>query len=175
MRTLEHRRHSRRDASGVQLNPEGRALARKVGGSMPRFDRVITSPKRRAVETATALGFPVDATEPALGEMPDDAGVPFEPDPPRTFEEYARWAEQSRAMGEFARSQAHLWERELERVPEGGALLMISHSGVVEAGAVAALPRVARTWGPLLGYLEGVRLRWDGTRWVSGEVLRVPE
>jgi broad specificity phosphatase PhoE len=174
VRTLEHRRHSRRDPSGVRLNAEGRTLARTVGRTLPKFDRVVTSPKLRAIETAEAMGFTVDATEPALGEMPEDAGVPIEQYRPQSFEDFSRLVRASRAMGEFARHQAALWRRELEKVPDGGALLLISHSGIVEAGAVAALPRIARAWGPPPGYLEGVRLTWDGGRWVSGEVRRVP-
>jgi hypothetical protein len=51
---------------------------------------------------------------------------------------------------------------------------MISHAGVIEFGAAAALPGLARTWGAPLGYLEGVRLTWDGHRWADGEILRVP-
>ena len=173
MRTLEHRRHSSRDPSGLRLNAAGRALARKVGSKLAKFDRVVTSPKPRAIETAEAMGFVVDASLPALGEMPADAGVPLDSFRPRTFDDFARMVEESAAARTFAREQATIWARELGQVREGGALLLISHSGIIEVGAVAALPRIARTWGEPLGYLEGVRLLWDRGRWVSGEVLRV--
>lgn len=174
MRTLEHRRHSRRDPTGVRLNAAGRSLARSIGAGIARFDRVVTSPKPRAIETAEAMGRTVDATLAGLAEMPDDAGVPMDVLRPRTFSDYAEMVRASSTAATYASSQAELWRTELERVPEGGTLLMVSHGGVIELGAVAALPRMAPSWGPALGYMEGVRLRWDGRRWASGEVVRIP-
>lgn len=173
MRTLEHRRHSRRDPGGVQLNEAGRALARRVGSTMPRFDRVVASPKPRATETAEILGGRVDAVVDGLAEMPDDLGMFVPSDAPRSFAEYARIVRRSAAAAAFAQEQLALWRSELERVPDGGALLLVSHGGVIEFGAVRAVPTVASRWGAPLGYLEGIRLRWDG-RWRSGELLRVP-
>ncbi|MGA8542680.1 MAG: histidine phosphatase family protein [Thermoplasmata archaeon] len=163
-----------RDPSGVHLNAAGRALARRVAAGLPRFDRVVTSPRPRAVESAEALGLSVDAELPSLAEMPDDAAIPLDGLHPRTFEDYVELVERSPAVGAYARGQSERWRVELERVPDGGLLLLISHGGVIEFGAASALPRRARSWGPPLGYLEGVRLAWDGRRWASGEVLRVP-
>jgi phosphohistidine phosphatase SixA len=175
MRMLEHRRHARPDATRIHLSRVGTALTRKVGASLPRFDRVVTSPKPRAVETAQAMGFRVDATLDALAETPGDAGVSMEESPPRTFADFVTLVEQSAEMAGYAREQLGLWRAELEKVRENGALLLVSHSGVVESGAAAAVPREARGWGPSLAPLEGVRLTWDGARWTSGEVVRVPE
>ena len=175
MRTLEHRRHSRRDPTGVHLNPAGRALARSIGAGLATFNRVVTSPKPRAIETAEAMGRTVDATLAALAEMPDDVGVPMESVRPRTFSDYAGMVRLSATAAAYASSQAELWRIELERVPDGGTLLMVSHGGMIELGAVAAVPRIAPSWGAALGYMEGVRLRWDGRRWISGDVLRVPD
>ena len=174
MRTLEHRRHSRRDPTGIHLNAVGRALARSVGAGIPRFDRVVTSPQPRAIETAEAMGRTVDVTLAALSEMPDDAGVPIDRFRPRTFSDYADLVRQSPVAAAYGASQAELWCTELDRVPDGGSVLLVSHGGVIELGAVAALPRVAPSWGPALGYMEGVRLRWDGQRWAAGEVVRLP-
>jgi len=175
VRTLEHRRHSRRDPAGIHLNADGAELARRVGASLPRFDRVATSPKPRAVETARAMGLSVDSELPALAEMPDDVGIMIDELHPRSFADFVELTERSVSMATYARHQLEAWRAELERVPDGGALLLVSHGGIIEFGAAAALPRVARTWGPPLGYLEGIRLRWDGRRWLSGEVLRVPD
>jgi broad specificity phosphatase PhoE len=174
MRTLEHRRHSRRDPVSIHLSDEGRALARAVGATLPPFDRVVTSPKPRAIETAEALGGRWDGTVDGLGQMPDDVGVSGDVLHLRSFAEYVAMIHRSEEMATYAAGQAQLWRTELERVPEGGALLLISHGGVIEFGAASALPTTARRWGPPLGYLEGVRLQWDGQRWVSGEVVRVP-
>jgi broad specificity phosphatase PhoE len=175
MRTIEHRRHAPREMRGDRLSPAGREMARRLGGSLRTYDRVVTSPKARAVETAELLGYRVSATLPGLGDVPDDAGVPLAEHRPRTFADFAALFEQSSAMQTFAREQARLWQHELEKVPENGFLLMISHSGIIESGAVAALPDAARAWGEPLSYLEGVSLVWDGKKWVSGEVLRVSE
>jgi broad specificity phosphatase PhoE len=175
MRTLEHRRHSQRDPGSGELNAAGRALARRVGAGMGPFDRVVSSPKPRAEETARELGRPADALVAALAEMPGDSGLPVDDSHLTTFAAFAALLERSGAMAEYAHRQVEAWRAELERVPDGGSLLMISHAGVIEFGAAAALPTRVRTWGATLGYLEGVRLRWDGRRWASGEVLRVPQ
>jgi len=173
MRVLEHRRHSRREPATPHLSPEGVALAHRVARTIGRFDRVMTSPKPRAVETAEALGFTVDATLPELAEMPDDAGLPVDALGLHTFADYVRGVVRSRATAEYARRQAELMHRELQRLPENGRLLFISHGGVIEFGAAAARPQEARTWGNPLGHLEGVRLFLDRGKWVRGEVLRV--
>jgi broad specificity phosphatase PhoE len=140
---------------------------------MGRFDRVVTSAKPRAVETAVEMGFTVDAEVFDLGRMPDDAGIPVEPELLRSFADYATLFERSATMVEYARGQEALWLGELKRVPEGGRLLLVSHGGVIESGAVAAVPKIAPTWGPVLGPLEGIRLYRDRGRWVRAEVLRV--
>ncbi|MCI4339228.1 MAG: histidine phosphatase family protein [Thermoplasmata archaeon] len=175
MRTLEHRRHSRRDPTGTHLNAAGRSVARSIGAGLAPFDRVVTSPRPRAIETAEAMGRSVDVTLAELAEMPDEAGVPMELFQPRTFSDYAEMIRQSSVTAAYAARQAELWRTELERVPDDGSLLMISHGGIIELGALAAVPRIAPSWGSALRYMEGVRLRWDGRRWTTGDVLRVPD
>lgn len=174
MRTLENRRHSRRDPGGVHLNSSGQALARSVAGTLLPFDRVVTSSRPRAVETAVAMGCTVDAELEAIADLGDEIGAQIERLDPRTFADYLDLIEQSEPVAECAARQSDLWRTELERVPEGGRLLMISHGAIIELGAAAARGDEVRAWGPAVGYLEGVRLTWDGRRWSSGEVLRVP-
>jgi broad specificity phosphatase PhoE len=173
MRVLEHRRHSHRDPASIHLNRKGIELARRVAPTLGRFDRVVTSPKPRAFETAEALGFRVDAVVPGLAMMPEDVGLSVEVLNARSFADYVRLAEQSEALGEFARDQADLMREELERVPDGGRLLLVSHGGIIEFGAAAACPREAAGWGPQVAHLEGVRLSLSRGEWVGGEVLRV--
>lgn len=174
MRTVEHRRHSHRSPADVHLSRSGVALARRVAPTLGRFDRVLSSPKPRAVETVEALGLVLDGTLPELGVMPDDAGVGGNAPAPRSFAEYGRLAERSGEAAQYAARQAALMRRELERVPDGGRLLLISHTGIVEFGAVGARPHDAAAWGPPAGYLEGIRLTLDRGKWVRGEVVRVP-
>ena len=173
MRILEHRRHSRRDPSSPHLSPAGVALARRVGPTLDRFDRVVTSPKPRAIETAVELGLRVDAEIPELGTMPEDAGFPGDPSRLASFAEYHSLFRKSEAMATYAGAMVEIWVRELERLPEAGRLLMVSHGGMIESGAVAALGELTATWGEVLGPLEGVRLVRDGGRWVGGNPVRV--
>jgi broad specificity phosphatase PhoE len=175
MRVLEHRRHSRRDPTGIHLSRDGVALARRVAPTIGRFDRVVASPKPRAVETVQALGLSLDAVLPDLSVMPDDVGLVVDTPSPRSFADYVRATERSEATAEYALRQATLMREELARLPEGGRLLMVSHAGVIEFGAAASRPQDALSWGPSAGYLEGVRLFLDRGEWVRGEVLRAPK
>lgn len=173
MRVLEHRRHSYRDPSSTHLSPDGVALARRVGRGIGRFDRVVTSPKPRAVETAEALGFPDPEVLPGLGEMPDEVGMLGEKLELGSFAEYVHAVLVSEVARGYADEQLSLWADVLDDVPDGARVLMVSHAGVIEYGAAAAAPEVAPTWGAPLGYLEGVRLGWEKGRWTHAEVLRV--
>jgi broad specificity phosphatase PhoE len=173
MRVVEHRRHSRRDPAGVHLSEDGVALARTVARTLGRFDRVVSSPKLRAIETVEALGLSIDATVPELAVMPDGAGVPVDELSLGSFAEYVRAVERNETLARYARSLAERMREELKRLPEGGRLLMISHAGVVESSAAASCPRDALRWGPLAAPLEGVRLYLEGGRWARGEVVRV--
>jgi len=174
MRVIEHRRHSIRDPAGIHLNARGVELARRVAPSLGRFDRVVTSPKPRAIETAEALGYPVDAVVSGLAVSPDDVGLAIEVLTPRSFADYVRFATRSDAGAEYAREQANLMREQLEQLEEGGRLLMISHGGIIEFGAAAARASDALGWGAPLGYLDGVRLGLSRGEWVQGEVLRAP-
>jgi broad specificity phosphatase PhoE len=173
MRLLEHRRHSMREPASPHLSAAGVALAQRVAPTIGPFDRVVTSPKPRAVETAAAMGFRVDAELESLSVMPDALQEAIDSFKPRSFADYAALVERNPTMARYARSQEALWRRELKRVSNGGRLLIVSHGGVIESGAVIAAPTAAGAWGPTLGYLEGIRLYRDGDRWVRAEVLRV--
>ena len=60
-----------------------------------------------------------------------------------------------------------------ESLDDGQSALLVSHGGMIEAGAVAALPDADHQgWGAGLGYCEGVRLSFDGTNFTSAEILR---
>ncbi|EQD44634.1 Phosphoglycerate mutase domain protein [mine drainage metagenome] len=170
MKILEHRRHSRRDPGGTHLNREGVALARQVGRSLDPFDRVVTSPKPRAIETAVAFGCAVDAVEDELGGVPDDIDALLEG--ADSFAAYALVARRRPEVRRFMDRQAELWQAELDRVPDRGRLLLVSHGGLIELGALGALPVPAAGFGAPLGLVEGVRLYWDG-RFVGGEVVRL--
>ncbi|HXQ48558.1 MAG TPA: histidine phosphatase family protein [Thermoplasmata archaeon] len=173
MRSLVHLRHSLRQPADLHLSPEGVELARRIGRRSGRFDRVITSPKPRAVETAISMGYLVDAEWEELGVLPDPVGRFLDRESPSTFGDYVRWATTVHEVRAVAEGLAAQWGEELDRVPNGGRLLLISHAGVIELGAAGALPEEAVRWGPTLAPMEGVRLDRDRGRWVRGDVLRV--
>jgi broad specificity phosphatase PhoE len=173
MRSLIHRRHSLRSPGDVHLSPEGVALARRVGAGSGHFDRVVTSPKARAVETAQAMGYAVDAEWEELGSLPEPVARYLERESPSTFGEYVRSVTAVDGIRSAAEALAHRWAIELDRLPEGARVLMISHAGVVELGAAGALPDESVRWGPTVAPLEGVRLDRDRGHWVHGDVLRV--
>ncbi len=173
MKTLQHRRHSMRNIPGDHLNPRGIELAREVGRTMGRFDYVAASDLPRAIETAELMsGRKVDRILPALATFPEAVAreTPWDGG-------FALWYDSGRdktytrahleALNELHRSL-------LEKVPEGGRLLVVSHGGVVEASAAGCLENeLVRGWGGPVSYCEGFGAVYEGGCFVSGEVLRV--
>ena len=172
MRTVEVRRHSQREPHGEHLSPEGIALAHRTASTLLSMDRVVTSEKLRAIETAEALGLRVDRTIRALGQIPDQVQARVDEAHPRSFADYVGLVARDRWVRVFASSQVDLWRSELDPLAENGRLLVVSHGGIIELGAALAVPEDARHWGLPLSVLEGIRLSWDGDRWTRGEILR---
>ncbi len=172
MRHVEVRRHSIRVKPGPHLSQAGVNLARRVGSSRGAYDRVITSTIPRAFETAIAMGFAVDEQLDQLREMSND--VDAEIHWAAGFAAFARVIEQGGATARFARAQAQTWRSIARVLPYGGRALVITHGGIVEAGAVACLPQADHnTWGPACDYCEGVRLSFNGETFTAAEILRV--
>ncbi|HYA10292.1 MAG TPA: histidine phosphatase family protein, partial [Thermoplasmata archaeon] len=89
MRTLVHLRHAERQPGGPHLTERGARAAAEVARRLPRFDRAITSPKPRAVETAEAMGYGVARELPDLGGLPDELDRWVVRASPRSFADYA--------------------------------------------------------------------------------------
>src|SRR5579859_6023740 len=166
MRSVELRRHSHRDPGAPHLSKLGRLLAERIGRSSGPFDRVVTSPVPRAVETAETMGLRIDARSPVFATLEPAAESALGP--------LSTWADCALGVARYppvARNGATLVE-ELERlvheIPDGGRALVVSHSVVVELGTVATVPSTPFVeWGPLAGYLEGARLTHDGERFCT--------
>jgi broad specificity phosphatase PhoE len=174
MRTLVLRRHSLREPGAPHLSAEGRTLATEVGAQSGPFARVLTSPLPRAGETARAMGFRVDGEWPELGRLSEPVGRFLERESPGTFGEYVRWVVSVHEVRAAAETLATRIGAEVDRLPDGSSLLMISHGGIIELATAGALPDLAQSWGPSLAPLEGVRWEREGGRWVRGEPLRRP-
>ncbi len=174
MRYLEVRRHTMRVKPGDHLSQAGVTLARQVGNKMGSFALVVTSDIARAFETAIAMGFAVDAQLPGLAQL--GTAVEQEVAWDAGFAAFAHAVALGRATADYAQRQADLWRNIISQIPNGFSALAISHGGIIEAGAVACLPTADHaSWGGACGYCEGVRLGFDGERFVSVEILRVKQ
>lgn len=178
MRELEVRRHSKRRRPGQHLTAWGIALARQVGAGLGPFDAVVTSPLARCIETAVAMGFAVDSTDPRLAGT-DGTGETF-PDIERVDwtegrASLSRLITEGGAMAAFAREQADLWVEFALGVPDGGRGLVITHGGAFLDGAALILQPNAPGLraGSAASYCEGVRVRFDGRRVAALEVIAV--
>jgi broad specificity phosphatase PhoE len=171
MRTIEHRRHTMRAKPGHHLNQAGVELARRVGGTLGRFDRVVTSRVPRAYETAIAMGYAVHEQIDLLSQSPE--GLAAEVDWRDGAATFARAARADGVTARYARELAELMRSLAAALPEEGRALVVSHGGIVEASAVGCRPdEDFAGWGPACGYCEGIRLRFDGDRCVGAELLR---
>lgn len=166
MATLEIRRHSiRKTGGGSQLSQQGVDLARRIGKSMGPFDLVVASVVPRARETAIAMGFAVDeeivtlSADPAFWDEAQEQPWYREHDP---WTALAATVAVPGAYHQYAHSIAALWRDYLTPRPEG-RVLVIGHSGEIEAGLVASFPHENHsTWGPMLRPCEGARLLFEG-------------
>ena len=172
MKILEIRRHSIRDTGGDHLNQKGVSLARRVGQGTGPFDFVSTSTLSRAFETAISMGFAVNEQNALMNTY----GPPVEREAPwpMPFFHYSEIVKQDGAAARYAYQLMDYYIEVLDRIPEGGSALAISHGGVVELGVTACLPDADfLAWGDPVDYCEGARLFWDDGRFSRGEVLRV--
>ncbi|HEY7118645.1 MAG TPA: hypothetical protein VH475_18790 [Tepidisphaeraceae bacterium] len=173
MRTLEVRRHSKREQPAKHLSQQGVLLARDVGRRMGPFERVVCSSAWRCVETACAMGFAVDETRDDLhmrraqDKLPDDVlGL-------STFEAFADAASSGKAK-RLAQDLAYIWCEIAAALSKNGRGLVVGHGAMTELAAVAALPDADHAaWGKALAVCEGIRLTFDRGRFHSAQILRV--
>jgi broad specificity phosphatase PhoE len=172
MRYVELRRHTMRVKPGQHLSQVGVDLARRVGETIGPFNQVITSTIPRAYETAIAMGFAVAEQLQELSLLPD--GLEDEVNWDAGFAAFSIAARQAGLVKQYVAAQATLIDRIARSLPDNGAVLVISHGGIVEAQTVGCLPNVDfASWGGGCDYCEGARLQFDGEQFVKGEVLRI--
>ena len=172
MRIVEHRRHSMRTKPGQHLSQPGVELARRVGEGLGRFDRVLTSRLPRAFETALAMGYAVDDQLDEVSSTPD--GLAAEVDWRDGCEGFRRAVRLGGVAARYVGEQAAAMRAIAASLPEEGRALVVSHGGIVEAGAVGCRPEDDFAgWGQACGYCEGIRLTFEGERCVAAELLRV--
>jgi broad specificity phosphatase PhoE len=168
---LDVLRHTLRLKPGQQLSRQGIELAGLVRARSGPYARVVSSPQARSINTATAMGLNVDETFDGLARMPsgvlDDWPIPFA--------SVSALVRSSGVATEFANETLGIWRSVIDSVADSERALIITHGGIVELGAVAALPEAPHgDWGGPIGYCEGVRLTFDG-HFCSCRILRVPD
>jgi broad specificity phosphatase PhoE len=173
---LEVRRHSStRKGPGSSLSQEGVTLARRVGAGLGPFDLVVVSDIPRTLETALAMGFAVDAIDPALTAHDEAIHRQVEArglGKRLAFAEWARLAAEPGPVAAHARLQRERWLAVAARLPASGSALVLSHGGTIEPGVVVSLPdAIWAEWGPLQ-HLDGVRMVVHDGRFTAGELLR---
>ena len=159
---------------GQHLSQDGIDLARLVGETAGPFSLVVTSHIPRAIETAIAMGFEVDEIDKGLAHIPTGviASMASWPTP---FSAVSRVVKGGGLPADYATQIADTWRNIAERIPDSTRALVVTHGGLVEVGAVAAIPdHPHNEWGGPLGYCEGVRLTYDGG-FTDCEILRVPD
>jgi len=151
---LRHAERQDRSDNASHLSQAGIEQARSVGTRFNRFDLVVTSPLPRAIETAIAMGFAVDITSPGIQEHSEqimrdvqwDAG-------------FAAWATAYQSKASVIAYVDHvtsLLKGWLDKVPDDGALLVVTHGGIVEALATGLSPGDDLVHlGEMAGYVEG--------------------
>ncbi len=137
MRTLEVRRHARRDPAADRLSEAGRAQAEDVGRELDGgYDVVFISPAQRAAETVAWMlrgrgtPLPPHAVVPGLAAKDNDGS---------------------------ALAMAGVLAAHLDAVPEDGRGLAVSHTPLIERGVLGL---TARELEPL-AECEGVILTKD--------------
>jgi phosphohistidine phosphatase SixA len=151
VRRLELRRHAVRDPAADRLSTKGRAQAEDVGRRAGvTYDAVFVSPAARAAETAAwflrgaGQQLPDHAVIPGLGGKDATGGSP-----------------EGMAAGVRAL---------LDRVPESGIGLAISHTPLVERAAFGLTGREIEP----LAECEGILVTEDAGR-VEVEEIRLPQ
>lgn len=157
MKTVVVLRHAERQDRSIpqsHLSQAGIEQARVMSARFDRFDFVVASTSPRAFETAIAMGFAVDIAHPSIEQhseqiMRDVAEIGG----------FSAWAAAYRskssviAYTDHVTSLLKIW---LEKVPEGGSLLVVTHGGIVEALATGLLPDSDLTeLGGWADYAEG--------------------
>ncbi len=157
---------------GQHLTQAGVDLARRIGRSTGPFDRVITSTVTRALETAIAMGFAIDQQLDAFSQIA--VGVADEISWDAGWAEWTRVIKLGGAAAQYARAQADVLRSIVRTLPDGGSALVVSHGGIVEAGAIGCLmPDVPALNEPFFGYCEGARLTFDRERVIDVQILRI--
>lgn len=172
MKIIELRRHSIRAKPSPHLTQEGVDLAKKVGETLGNFDKIISSNAPRAIETAVAMGYAVGDVLEEISMTPEI--IEDEVEWGMGFSEYAEVINKEGETTKYANQMAKFILKIAEELPEDGFALIVSHGGLIEITTIGCLPNIDYAfWGKPLDCCEGVRLAFDGEKFVAAEILRL--
>lgn len=170
-KTLEIRRHAKRNTPGANLSLEGIARARQASACAMSYAHVVTSQLPRAIQTAVAMGHAVDEEDWTLASMGSLVGESIVFD--SGFAAIQHAIRTDRAAAIYAELLSLQLCHHLDRVEPGASVLVVSHGGIVEAGIIGLLGDVdVSGFGPSLDYCEGARLAWFDGRCQRIDLLR---
>ncbi len=176
MRTLELRRHAKRDPDADRLHPDGQIRAEAVGRTLRGpYDAVYSSPSRRAAETVAWFLRGLAHQLPERHGVVEGLSSPVED----------RWRAVANEAGrgridDFERVDRELVQQESARLaaevqalladlPEDARALAVGHSPLIEAAVYGLTGRVIEP----LSECEGVLLEDDGRDVRVAEELRL--
>ena len=172
MKIIELRRHSKRDKPSPHLTQEGVDLARKVGKTLGEFHKIISSNAPRATETAVAMGYAVGEVLDEVSMTPERIGK--EVNWGMGFSEYAEVIKKEGETAKYAREMAEFIKKIAEELSDDGYALIVTHGGLIEICTIGCIPNIDYAfWGKPLECCEGVRIAFDGEKFVSAEILRL--
>jgi hypothetical protein len=90
------------------------------------------------------------------------------------FSEYAEVIKKEGETTKYAKKMAKFITKIAEELPDDGYALIVSHGGLIEICTIGCIPQIDYAfWGDPLDCCEGVRLAYDGEKFVSAEILRL--
>jgi broad specificity phosphatase PhoE len=183
MKVLEIRRHSLTKkgpdrGKGSHLSGAGVQLARRIGETIGPCDLVLTSFSPRTIETALAMGYAVDESLGALGEMPEafvqDIGHHERWAWEEPFQVFAEVLARGGATAQVGHHLQEAWRAAAEAVSANGKGLLITHGRLLEVGVVACLPAAqVAAFGRPFGHCEGIQLGYEAGQFHLIHLLRL--
>jgi len=175
MVSLEIRRHAERgseEGSERALSAAGIAAARDLYRGAGEFALVISSPRRRARETAVEIAGRADEMSDFLAGSPDEALTQQQYDTMGSLQDVLELIAGNDHALRFAREQLATWESIARRLRDGTTALVVTHGGNIVLPAALLARRLGHDLAPLpLAHLEGVRVEYSQGRWRGLERL----
>ncbi len=182
MKVVEVRRHSLRDKEG-NLSEEGRKLAQKAALTLEgNYNKIISSPSARAIQTAEAFGFKNIEKDDRFGGLPSEKITPHEGKVEETrtaknltlLQAYYEVPETRMILEEWGKNFLQSIISVSKELPDGGRALIVSHSGSIEPATLAALNKSSlNEIGGQFSECEGAKFFVHGDEIIRVDIIRL--